>query len=202
MSKIIQLAVCVAAFTLVGSLANAQAVLSVDPTTQTTSTGNIVTVDVNISNVSDLYGYQFDLAFNPSVLQAISSSEGPFLATGGSTFFIPGTNDNLGGTVFATADTLLTAVSGVSGSGELAVFTFDAVGPGTSAVTIQNETLLDSALNFISDTATGGSVSVKSSTIAAPEIDPASATSALTLLLGGLAVVCGRRERLARSHAR
>jgi len=104
--------------------------------------------------------------------------------------------------VFATADTLLTAVSGVSGSGELAVFTFDAVGPGTSAVTIQNETLLDSALNFISDTATGGSVSVKSSTIAAPEIDPASATSALTLLLGGLAVVCGRRERLARSHAR
>jgi len=89
MSKIIQLAVCVAAFTLVGSLANAQAVLSVDPTTQTTSTGNIVTVDVNISNVSDLYGYQFDLAFNPSVLQAISSSEGPFLATGGSTFFIP-----------------------------------------------------------------------------------------------------------------
>jgi hypothetical protein len=194
MSKTIQVAVCVAASTFVGSLANAQAVVSIDPTTQTTSTGSVVTVDVNISNVSDLYGYQFDLAFNPNVLQAVSSSEGPFLATGGSTFFIPGSNDNLGGTVFATADTLLTAVSGVSGSGELAVFTFDAVGPGTSAVTIQNETLLDSALNFISDKATGGSVTVQSGAIAAPEIDPASATSAITLLLGGLAVLCGRRE--------
>jgi hypothetical protein len=194
MSKFFPLAICVAASTLVGSLVNAQAVISLDPTTQTTSTGSVVTVDVAISNVSDLYAYQFDLSFNPSVLQAVSSSEGPFLAAGRSTFFIPGTNDNLAGTVFATADTLLAPISGVNGSGELAVFTFDAIGAGTSTFTIQNEIVLNSSLNVISDLTKTGSVTVKSPTVAAPEIDPASTMAALTLLLGGLAVMRGHRK--------
>jgi hypothetical protein len=194
MSKFFPFAICVAASTLVGSLASAQPVLSIDPSTQTTSTGSVVTVDVAISNVSDLYGYQFDLTFNPSVLQAVSSSEAPFLATGGSTFFVPGTNDNLGGTVFATANTLLTAVSGVNGSGELVVFTFDAIGTGTSTLAIQNETLLNSSINVISDLTKSGFVNVSPPTVAAPEIDPASTMAALTLLMGGLAVMRGRRK--------
>lgn len=193
MSKFLPLAICVAAFTLVGSLAGAQAVISIDPTTQTTSAGNVLTVDVLISNVSDLYGYQFDLGFNPSVLQAVSSAEGPFLATGGSTFFISGTSDNLSGTVSGTANTLLSAINGVNGSGELAVFTFDAIGAGTSTFTIQNETLLNSGLNVVSDKTTGGSVTVGPGSVRAPEIDPASATSSLTLLLGVLVVLRGRR---------
>ena len=114
-------------------------------------------------------------------------------ATGGSTFFIPGTNDNLGGTVFATANTLLTAIAGVNGSGELAVFTFDAIGAGTSTFAIQNETLLNSSVNVISDLTKTGFVTVSSSTVAAPEIDPASTMSALTLLMGSLAVLRSRR---------
>jgi hypothetical protein len=193
MSKRFALAIFAAASSLAGSQVVAQAVISIDPTAQTTATGSVVTVDVDISNVSDLYGYQFDLGFNPSVLQAVSSSEGPFLAGGGSTFFIPGTNDNLGGTIFATADTLLTATSGVNGSGELAVFTFDAVAAGTSTFSIQNETLLNSGLNVISDLSKTGLVTVSSQTLAAPEIDAASTMAAMTLLLGGLTVIRGRR---------
>lgn len=187
-------ALSLAAFGLSASAANGQsATLSVDPTTQTTTSGSVVTVDVSISNVSDLYGYQFDLTFNPSVLRAVSSSEGSFLPSGGSTFFISGTNDNVGGTVSANADTLLTAINGVSGMGELAVFTFDAIGTGTSALGLRNETLLDSGLNVISDTITTGSVTVSSGTFAAPEIDPAIATSAFALLLGVLAVLRASR---------
>jgi hypothetical protein len=182
-----------ALFTVFGAMANAQAVLSIDPTVQTASTGSVVIVDVNIANVTNLYGYQFDLTFNPSVLQAVSSSEGPFLATGGSTFFINGSNDNVGGTVAATADTLLSAVNGVSGSGELAVFTFDAIGSGTSALTIQNETLLDSNFNILSDTTTTGSVTVGSGVVAAPEIDPNSAITGLTFLAISLALLRNRK---------
>ena len=180
---------------VLGSAAHAQAVLSIDPTTQTTSTGTVVTVDVGIANVSDLYAYQFDLTFNPGVLQAVSSSEGSFLAGGGSTFFINGSNDNVGGTVSATADTLLSAVNGVNGSGELAVFTFDAIGNGSSALSIQNELLLDSNFNILGDTTTSGSVTVGSGVVTAPEMDPNSGIAALTLLLGGLAVTRGRRMR-------
>jgi hypothetical protein len=185
------------AFSVLGSLASAQpAMLSVDPTTQTTLTGTVVTVDVDIANVSNLYGYQFDLTFNPSILQAVSSSEGSFLAVGGGTFFVNGSNDNVGGTVSATADTLLSAVNGVGGSGELAVFTFDAIGTGTSGLSIQNETLLDADFNILSDKTTSGSVAVGSGVVAAPEIDPASAASALTLLFGGLAVLLNRKSKL------
>lgn len=98
-------------------VANVQAVLSVEPSSQSVASGSVFTVDVDISNVSNLYGYQFDLTFNPSVLASVSSSEGSFLATGGNaTFFIPGTDDNVVGNVFATADTILSAVPGASGS--------------------------------------------------------------------------------------
>jgi Cohesin domain len=138
-----------------GSLANAQADISIDPTSQTTSTGTVVTVDVDITNVTTLYGYQFDLTFNPGILQAMSSTEGTFLPSGGATFFISGTNDNVGGTVAATADTLPAATTGVSGGGELAVFTFDAIDAGASTIGIQNEILLDSNINVISDITTG-----------------------------------------------
>jgi hypothetical protein len=202
MSKHLALVIFAAASNLAGSLVNAQAVISIDPTVQTTSTGSVVTVDVDISNVSDLYGYQFDLGFNPSVLQAVSSSEAPFLAGRGSTFFIAGTNDNLGGTVLATADTLLTATNGVNGSGELAVFAFDAVGAGTSTLSIQNETLLNSGLSVIGDLTKTGLVTVSSQTVAAPEIDAPSTIIAMTLLLGGLAVIRGRRSTYIAYHNR
>jgi hypothetical protein len=190
MRKHLYIAAALSASGLCGSLAGAQtADLSIDPTTQTSSTGTVVTVDVDITNVSDLYGFQFDLTFNPNVLQAVSSTEGTFLSSGGATYFVPGTNDNVGGTVAATADTLLAAIPGVNGGGELAVFTFDAIGAGTSAIGIQNEILLDSNLNVIPDTTTGGAVTVTSGTATAPEIDPASALAALTLLLGSMAVL-------------
>jgi Cohesin domain len=179
-----------------GSLANAQAALTVDPSIQSTSVGGVVTVDVSVSNVSDLYGYQFDLTFNPAILSAVSSSEGSFLpSSGNATFFVPGSIDNVGGTVSSTLDTLTSAVSGVSGSGELAVFTFDAIGTGTSTIGIQNETLLDSTLSVIADTVTSGAVTVTSGVTGAPEIDAASAATALTLLLGGIVVLRGRRVR-------
>lgn len=197
MRKHLYLMAALSASGLCGSLASAQtADISVDPTTQTTATGTVVTVDVDISSVNDLYGYQFDLTFNPTILQAVSSTEGTFLPSGGATFFIPGTNDNVGGTVSATADTLLAATPGVSGGGELAVFTFDAIGAGTSTIGIQNEILLDSNINVIPDTTTAGTVTVMSgtTTTTAPEIDPASALSAVTLLLGGVTVL---RRRLA-----
>jgi hypothetical protein len=104
--------------------------------------------------------------------------------------------------VSATGDTLLSAVGGVSGSGELAVFTFNATGGGTSAVGIHNETLLDSGLNVIADLTTDGSVLVRSAAMGAPEIDAASTGSALTLLLGGLLVLVADRARRqgARDH--
>jgi hypothetical protein len=89
---------------------------------------------------------------------------------------------------------LLSATPGVTGSGTLAVFTFEALKAGVSPIGLSGVTLLDSSLNTISSTTTGGSITIKSGGgVMAPEIDPASAASGLTLLVGSVIVLRGRR---------
>jgi hypothetical protein len=144
----------------------------------TVSSGASLSVNVNISNVADLYDYQLDLTFNPNVVSAIGVTEGAFFQIGGSTFFIPGTIDNSAGSITFNADTLLSAISGVTGGGTLVVFDFTALSPGTSTFTIENEILQDSTAAVLSDATTSGSVTVQGST-AVPE------PSGLLLLSGG-----------------
>jgi adhesin HecA-like repeat protein len=181
----------------IGRFAIADTGLGISPITETVTAGTQFTIDVNTSGISDLYAYQFDVSFNPTVLNAVSCTEGSFLSTGGATFFIPGTVDNSSGVVSATANTLLSAVPGVSGSGTLAQVVFQAISSGVSTISVAGVQLLDSAFNSIDSTATDGSITVSSGggTFTAPEIDPGSAVSALTLLVGGLTVLRGRSGR-------
>src|SRR5690242_1252599 len=122
----------------------ADPILSIQPPSTSVAAGNTFAVDVNISNVSDLFAFQFDITFNPGILSATSIIEGAFLPGGGTTFFIPGTIDNSGGTISSNADTLIGAISGVSGGGTLAILDFTTLGTGMSAIDIANVTLLDS----------------------------------------------------------
>jgi hypothetical protein len=109
--------------------------------------GDTFEVDVNATGITDLYAFQFDLTFDPTILEADSVTEGAFLPSGGTTFFIPGTIDNVGGDISANADTLIGAISGVTGDGTLAEFDFTALADGTSAISFANNILLDSSLN-------------------------------------------------------
>src|SRR5262249_46484876 len=133
-----------------------------------------------------LYAFQFDLGFNPAILSVISVTEGPFLPGGGASLFIPGSVDNVGGTLSFTADTLQGLTPGVTGSGTLAIITFRALAAGTSAITLLNTSLLDSNLNLLDSTASNGSIS------AVPE------PSTLLLLGSALTFVFSRRARLSR----
>ena len=185
-------AIAVALFSVFGTIANAQeAVVSIDPFTQNVPIGSEFQVAVHVNNISNLYGYQFDLSYTPNIT-AVSVTEGSFLSKGGPTFFIPGVNDSIHSTVRAAADTLLGAVPGVSGAGTLAVFTFELNGPGGGNFYVQAATFLDSALNPIGAQLWGGNINAG---ISAPEMEPASAAAALTVLLGALAVWRGRPRK-------
>jgi general secretion pathway protein D len=134
--------------------------ISVDPAAPTETVGQSFTLNVNISGESDLYGYQFDLGFNPAVLEATAVSEGTFLSTGGPTIFVPGAIDNVGGTIAANADILDGAVSGVSGSGNLLSVTFLAIGAGSSDVQVFNLFALNSFGLGLTETTSGSTVTV------------------------------------------
>jgi hypothetical protein len=154
---------CLMLWAVLGALpawSDTVAILSIQPNAKAVAAGDVFGLAVNITDVSDLFAFQFDLGFAPAVLSSTSITEGLFLFGGGSTFFIPGTIDNVSGAIIATADTLIGTISGVSGSGTLAEVQFTTLAPGTSSVTLSNVQLLDSSLSPIAFTTAEGKVDV------------------------------------------
>ena len=138
----------------------ADAILSIDPSTTTVSAGSNLSVDIVVINVVDLYAFQFDLIYNPSVLYATGMAEGTFLPSGGATFFIEGSIDNGAGSVTNVADTLLGSIAGVDGTGTLATIDFKAIAPGTGILFLDSVILLDSQFADIPFQTVGSEIQV------------------------------------------
>jgi hypothetical protein len=139
--------------------------LSIDPVSQDVLLGNTVSVDINVSGAIDLYGWQFSLGYDGTILSLLSVSAGPFLGTGGSTFwFAPDTSTS--GEILSGTETLLGPIAGVNGSGTLLSLNFNTIALGTSPINIYlNDAdpglpteLINSSGNPIVFSATGGSV--------------------------------------------
>lgn len=140
---------CVTAL-LVGCLVGAQAapVLRVTPSLTNATVGSSFSVDIEISGVSDLFGWQLDLNFGPvGLLNAMPATEGSFLGAPTS-FFDGGTVDNSGGTV-TTMFNALAGAAGVSGDGILASISFQAMAVGSATLGLMNVQLVDSNLDDI-----------------------------------------------------
>ncbi len=100
--------------------------------------GDTFTFDVRAENVSNLAGWQFDIAFNPAVLEAIEISEGDFLKTdGGATFFQSGRIDNAEGKITGLSGARFGDL-GVSGSGSVLQVRFKAISEGEAPIALQN----------------------------------------------------------------
>ena len=100
--------------------------------------GDTFTFDIRAENVSDLAGWQFDLAFDPAILEAVGVSEGDFLKTdGGSTFFQGGRIENPSGKIVGLRAARLTG-GGVSGSGSILQVEFEAKSGGETEIALHN----------------------------------------------------------------
>ena len=95
------------------------------------------TLDISAETVFDMAGWQFDIAFDPAILEAISVSEGNFLKTGGTTFFQGGSIDNVAGKITALSAARL-STQGVSGTGTLLQVRFKAKSAGETKLVLQN----------------------------------------------------------------
>jgi hypothetical protein len=101
--------------------------ISVDPATTTVTVSSIFTVDIIVTDVVALFGWQFRLHFDPAAVEVLDVTEGPFLMSGGTTNFAR-VIDNFAGYVSA-GSILIVASPGVDGSGILAHVTFHCKGP-------------------------------------------------------------------------
>ena len=83
-------------------------------------------------------GWQFDISFNPTALEAIDVSEGDFLKTdGGLTFFQSGSIDNAAGKITGLSAARLSD-RGVNGTGVLLQVRFKAKSGGETELALQN----------------------------------------------------------------
>ena len=100
--------------------------------------GDTFTLDIRAENVFDLAGWQFDIAFDPAILEAVDVSEGDFLKTdGGATFFQSGRIDTAAGKITGLKSARLSD-SGVSGTGNVLQIKFKAKLHGETRLALQN----------------------------------------------------------------
>ena len=101
-------------------------------------TGDTFTLDIGAETVFDLAGWQFDIAFDPAILEALNVSEGNFLKTnGGTTFFQGGRIDNAAGKIAGLSAARLSD-RGVTGTGALLQVRFKAKSGGETQLVLQN----------------------------------------------------------------
>ena len=100
--------------------------------------GDTFTFDVRADSVSNLAGWQFDLDFDPAVLEANGVREGDFLKSdGGATFFQSGRIDNSAGKISGLIAGRISE-GGASGSGSLLQVEFTAKSEGETELAHEN----------------------------------------------------------------
>jgi hypothetical protein len=138
-------------------------IVSVSPqnTTVYSAIGSTFTVNITITNATNLYVWQVGIDFNATMLEALSFEEGLFLKQKGTTLWTNGTIDNAAGIIHYRASALAGNITGVSGNGNLGTITFRTKNCGNSAIQLTDVILLDSHLTDIDRTLVHGTAKVR-----------------------------------------
>ena len=124
----------------------------------TASVGETFTVDVNVSGVTNLAGFQFDIKYDPSVISFVSVEKGDAISDWAYIFSNPVASDEI--RIVATAFT----GTPLTGSGVIAKLKFTAVAAGSSTLDINDGKLSDTSAKPISASWVDGSVTVTAPT--------------------------------------
>ena len=96
------------------------------------------TLEIRAEDIHNLAGWQFDMAYDRTVIEAVEVNEGDFLKTqGGATFFQRGTIDNRLGKIKGLSAARISE-NGVSGTGILLSVTFTAKAAGQTQLRLDN----------------------------------------------------------------
>jgi len=140
------------------------------------SPGGTFTVNVTVAGVSEVYGWQVNITFNPQILNVENVTEGSFLKQSNKTVFMK-TIHNTDGYVQLASTFYPVPEHGASGSGLLAQVTFTVKGSGSSSLHFEE---IGTKLRTVIDTDTVVNITDFSTT------DASFRNAAGSLLLGGI----------------
>ena len=110
----------------------------------TLAPGTLFTIDILVENVENLRGYQFEMSFNPNILQGASVAVGSFLGSAGGTVLeLDGSGFNNEAGKLGLTGAMLWEKDPTycpDGSGVLATVTFEVVGYGGSILRLGPDT--------------------------------------------------------------
>jgi hypothetical protein len=161
------------------------------PSDQTVALGAAVGVDLVISGLGDfmapsLGAFDFDLAYDPAILSAQSVTFTPLLGDGGLGQTIQGVDLGIPGLVDLFIVSLLSQPELDSLQPEsfvLATFVFDAIGPGTSALTLTQVLLGDALGSDLPAVAGTGRITVLTTQVPEPSLTGLLIVATLGLVL-------------------
>jgi uncharacterized repeat protein (TIGR02543 family) len=142
--------------------------IETNPPTSYITVAKTLSIDVNVTDVTLLTSWQFTIYFNNSVLNCTGVTEGPFLKSGGGTYFGNNINNNYNSTYGSVqAYSTLLGNTNVNGSGVLATITFNASAVGDSPLHLSDTKLGDQNIppQPITHTTIDGTVHVQAFTL-------------------------------------
>lgn len=149
-------------------------VVSVSPASSTVAVDQTIVVQVNVADVTGLFGAEFHLTFDPAKVEVVDADAGTdgiqigigdFLAAD---FVAQNTGDNATGKIdFGLSQ--MAPHGPVSGSGTLATITLKGKAAGSSNLSFTGVLLADSGGGQIAATAQNGSITVEGEATVTPE---------------------------------
>ncbi len=190
MKKYFSKAIFISVIVILGGIFNplishALPILGVTPDSKTVTLGDSFTLDITITDVTDLASFVFDVKFDSAILSVSSVTRGDFFPSGGSTFN-PGSFAS--GEVSLISGDLLGFGPGVNGTGVLASIAFDSLVVGTSSIVLESAALEGSGfpVSSIPFDLRHGFVEVLASSGPSPSPAPVPEPASVVLLGSGL----------------
>jgi hypothetical protein len=126
----------------------------VNPQNISAAVGQDFSIDIKVTDVVDLYGWEFKLGWNDTILHLQNVTEGSFLRNAGATFFTYNLNST--GPHIVVDCTRLVDLPQASGSGTLSTATFHVQQPGSCDLNLYDAVLINSSEQSMNCTTEGG----------------------------------------------
>jgi len=144
------------------------ATVRVEPANRNVGQGAVFTVAVSIQGAQDLGAFQFDLGFDPAIVQVNGAALAPFLGSTGRNTATVGPNIDNGSGLVRFGAFSYGSQPGPVGDGDLAMITMTAPASGSTVLDLRNVHLSDTTANAQAATVEDGMVTATLLTNAIP----------------------------------